>query len=52
MRSGGMVYLEPGQCFNEWGPMLTFHNEGKGAVNINYRSISKNNGRCPGHHDF
>lgn len=52
MRSGGMVYLQPGRCFNEWGMMMTFSNEGKGTVLINYRSIAKNNGRFPGHHDF
>ena len=52
MRSGGMVYLRPGQCFNEWGMMLSFSNDGQGILTIHYRSISKNNGRCPGRHDF
>src|SRR5215510_11299179 len=52
MRSGGMVYLQPGRCFNEWGMMLSFINEGMGIVTIHYRSISNNIGRCPGHHDF
>jgi len=52
MRSGGMVYLQPGSCFNEWGMMLSFSNKGEGTVTIHYRSISKNNGRCPGRHDF
>jgi len=52
MRSGGMVYLQPGRCFNEWGMMLSFSNEGKGIVIIHYRSIAKNNGRLPGHHEF
>jgi hypothetical protein len=52
MRAGGMVYLQPGRCLNEWGMTLSFVNEGKGIVTIHYRSIAKNNGRLPGHHDF
>jgi hypothetical protein len=32
--------------------MLTFRNEGSGVVILRYRSISKNNGRCPGQHGF
>ena len=47
VRPNGMVYLAPGSCFNEWGSMLTFKNDGSGAVIVRYRSISKNNGRCP-----
>ena len=49
VRPEGMIRLAPGSCFNEWGPMLTFINEGSGVVVIHYRSISKNNGRVPGH---
>jgi hypothetical protein len=49
VRPEGMISLAPGSCFNEWGPMLTFINEGSGVVVIHYRSISKNNGRVPGH---
>ena len=52
VRPNGMVYLAPGSCFNEWGSMLTFRNDGSGVVTIRYRSISKNNGRCPGQHGF
>jgi len=52
VRPSGMVYLEPGRCFNEWGSVLTFRNDGSGAVIVHYRSISKNNGRCPGQHGF
>ena len=49
IRPGGMVYLQPGRCFHQWGPMLTFTNDGKGIVIVHYRSIAKNNGRVPGH---
>jgi hypothetical protein len=52
VRPSGRVYLEPGRCFNEWGSVLTFRNEGGGVVIVHYRSISKNNGRCPGQHGF
>ena len=52
VRPNGMVYLAPGSCFNEWGSMLTFRNDGSGVVTIRYRSIAKNNGRCPGQHGF
>ena len=52
VRPSGMVYLAPGSCFNEWGSMLAFRNEGSGVVILRYRSISKNNGRCPGQHGF
>ena len=38
-----------GSCFHQWGPMLTFANDGKGIVILHYRSIAKNNGRVPGH---
>jgi hypothetical protein len=48
VRPTGTLLLAPGRCFNEWGPM-TFANEGSGTVTIVTRSISKNNGRCPGH---
>jgi hypothetical protein len=50
VRDSGMVYLQPGRCMNEWGMMLTFVNDGKEPLTIRYRSISKNNGRVPGHH--
>ena len=52
VRPSGRVYLEPGRCFNEWGSVLTFRNDGSGEVIVHYRSIAKNNGRCPGHHGF
>ena len=52
VRPNGIVYLAPGSCFNEWGSMLSFRNEGSGVVIVRYRSISKNNGRCPGQHEF
>jgi hypothetical protein len=52
VRPEGMVYLSPGRCFNEWGSMLTFKNEGSGVVILHYRSIAKNNGRVPGQHEF
>ena len=48
VRPEGMVYLEPGECMDEWGPMLTLVNDGSGIVIVHYRSISKNNGRVPG----
>ena len=41
VRPGGMVSLQPGRCFNEWGPMLTFTNDGKGIVIVHYRSIAR-----------
>ena len=49
VRPTGFLLLAPGSCFNEWGPTLSFANEGSGTVTIVTRSISKNNGRCPGH---
>jgi hypothetical protein len=52
VRPNGKVYLAPGSCFNEWGSMLSFRNDGSGVVIVRYRSISKNNGRCPGQHEF
>ena len=52
VRPNGIVYLAPGSCFNEWGSVLTFRNDGSGEVIVHYRSIAKNNSRCPGHHGF
>jgi len=48
VRPTGSLLLAPGSRFNEWGSTLSFANEGGGTVTIVTRSISKNNGRCPG----